>query len=198
VKPHNFRLHKNQALVVCYPRVLKNNQQEEHKKMFKNTRTVSAIFKDRSSAERAVSELRDKGFDKEISVVAKDGIEGEDAHKEESNSVVMGGDSVMDGAVSGGVLGGLAGLAIGASALVIPGIGPIIAAGPLAGVLSGATTGGLAGGLIDWGIPAQRSRHYEERVKQGDTLVSLRTYEDKIDEASQVLRQFGAQEVETH
>ncbi len=50
----------------------------------------------------------------------------------------------MEGTVTGGVLGGIAGLLAGAGALLIPGIGPIVAAGPFA-TTAGLVGGGLAG-----------------------------------------------------
>ena len=52
------------------------------------------------------------------------------------------------GAATGGVLGGAAGLVVGLMGLAIPGIGPIVAAGPLAAALAGAGVGAVAGGLI--------------------------------------------------
>ena len=48
-------------------------------------------------------------------------------------------------------------------ALLTPGVGPI-AAGPWL-LLTGVAGGGLVGSLVDFGIPEERGRHYEERVK---------------------------------
>ncbi|MBE3587761.1 MAG: hypothetical protein IMW93_04240 [Thermoanaerobacteraceae bacterium] len=160
-------------------------------------KTVLGTFSSRESAERAVAELRNKGFDRDISIVAKEGTVRTDRRNQYS-APTMGGDPVSDGTTTGGVLGGLAGLVAGAGALAIPGIGPIVAAGPIAGLLSGAATGGIAGGLIDWGIPAERGRYYEEKVKQGNILVSVRCDDNKANDAAMVLRQFGAQDVESH
>lgn len=156
-------------------------------------KTVLSTFPNRDAAEKAVAELRQKGFDKDISIVAKD-----DQNRENNQYPTMGTDSVSDGATTGGVLGGLAGLAMGAGALAIPGVGPLIAAGPIAGLLSGAATGGIAGGLVDYGIPQERSKYYEDKVKQGNILVSVRTDDNRINEAADTLRRFGAQDVETH
>jgi uncharacterized membrane protein len=108
-----------------------------------------------------------------------------------------GGDTTIEGITTGGALGGLAGLAAGAGALVIPGIGPLVALGPIAGLLSGAATGGLAGGLIDWGIPETEGRHYEEDVKQGKILVTVQGNEPHLNKAGDVLRQHGAHDVKT-
>ncbi|HHW42542.1 hypothetical protein GFC01_08750 [Desulfofundulus thermobenzoicus] len=160
-------------------------------------KTVLGTFSSRESAERAVAELRNKGFDRDISIVAKEDTVRTD-RRNQYNAPTMGGDPVSDGTTTGGVLGGLAGLVAGAGALAIPGIGPIVAAGPIAGLLSGAATGGIAGGLIDWGIPAERGRYYEEKVKQGNILVSVRCDDNKANDAATVLRQFGAQDVESH
>jgi uncharacterized membrane protein len=161
------------------------------------SKTVISTFNSRDSAERAVSDLRSKGFDKEVSIVAKDD-KGSVEHKKDYNAPTMGGDPLSDGATTGSVLGGIAGLVAGAGALAIPGIGPIVAAGPIAALLSGAATGGIAGGLIDWGIPAERSRYYEDRIKQGNVLVSVRTDDNRVNDAASVLRRYGSQDVEVH
>ncbi|MCR4419918.1 MAG: hypothetical protein QHH27_08080 [Clostridia bacterium] len=150
-------------------------------------KTVIGAFTSREAAEAAVHDLRGLGFSREISVVAK----GDQSDQE-------GGGSVAEGATTGGVLGGLAGLALGAGALAIPGLGPIIAAGPIAAALSGAATGGLAGSLIDWGIPEAEGRRYEEDVRQGKTLVSVRSDANRADQAATVLRRHGGENVRLH
>ncbi len=160
------------------------------------SKTVIGVFNSRSQAEHAVSQLRDKGFEKEISIIAKDDQKG--GGNRDGNSVMFGADSAAQGATTGGVVGGLAGLAIGAGALAIPGLGPIIAAGPIAGMLSGAATGGVAGGLIDWGIPEDRSKFYEDKIKAGDMVAAVKTDDDRVNMAADILRNNGAQDVETH
>lgn len=161
------------------------------------SKTVIATFNDRDSAERAVSDLRGKGFEKDISLLAKDKKTGKgDANKYNTN--FTGGDPVTDGVSTGGTIGGLIGLAAGAGALAIPGIGPLVAAGPIAGLLSGAATGGIAGGLTDYGIPAERGRFYEERIKRGDILVAVRCDDTKAEEASGILSRYGGKDVEIH
>jgi uncharacterized membrane protein len=77
-------------------------------------------------------------------------------------------------------------------------LGPIIAAGPIAGLLSGAATGGIAGGLVDWGIPEERGKYYEGKVKEGKIVAAVQAGDDKINSAADVLRANGAQDVETH
>lgn len=153
---------------------------------------VISTFSSRDAAEKAVGELRQKGFDQDISIIAKD------ENREKNQYTTMNNENITTGTATGGVLGGLAGLAVGAGALAIPGIGPLIAAGPIAGLLSGAATGGIAGGLVDYGIPQDRSKFYEEKVKQGSILATVQADDNKINEAADVLRKNGAQDVETH
>lgn len=160
------------------------------------SKTVIGTFESRDSAEKAINDLRSKGFEKNISVVAKDAKAEGDPDK--YNTRFTGGDPVTDGASTGGVIGGLVGLAAGAGALAIPGLGPLLAAGPIAGLLSGAATGGIAGGLADFGIPSERGRFFEERVRQGRVLVSLRCDDARAEEASGILRTYGGQDVEVH
>ncbi|MCG8402625.1 MAG: general stress protein [Firmicutes bacterium] len=156
-------------------------------------KTVLSTFSDRHQAERAVDELRRQGFEKEISLLAKD-----DENKGENQTTMGRGNSITGGTATGGAIGGLAGLAVGAGALAFPGIGPLIAAGPIAGLLSGAATGGIAGGLIDLGIPDDRSKFYEGKIKEGRILVSVQADDQKINEAADTLRSLGAQDVEVH
>lgn len=158
------------------------------------TKTVSGIFKQRGQAEKAVEALRAKGFHQEISIIAKE----DDNYKHiDQNSQMSGGDSVLDGLTTGGFIGGLAGLAVGAGALVIPGLGPLVAAGPIAGLLSGATTGGFAGGLIDYGIPEAEGQRMENELRQGSIVALVQTSENKVDEAASILRENGAIDVKS-
>ncbi|HBV97021.1 MAG: membrane protein [Peptococcaceae bacterium BICA1-7] len=160
------------------------------------SRTVISAFDSREGAEKAVNDLRGKGFEKDISILAKDDHSRENAKG--TDAPYSGGDSVANGVSTGGVAGGLIGLAAGAGALAIPGIGPLLAVGPIAGLLSGAATGGIAGGLADYGIPAERGRFYEDKIKQGSMLVTVKCDDNKAQEASGVLTQYGGQNVEIH
>lgn len=159
------------------------------------SKTVIGTFNDRANAEKAVGDLKGKGFDRDISILAKDDKGG---NTDKYSTRFTGGDPVSDGASTGGVVGGLLGLAAGAGALAIPGIGPLLAAGPIAGLLSGAATGGIVGGLADYGIPEDRAKFFQDRVKQGNVLVSVRCADTKAEEASGILNRYGGQDVEIH
>ncbi|HHV78911.1 MAG TPA: hypothetical protein GXX40_04780 [Firmicutes bacterium] len=166
-------------------------------------RTLIGVFDSRSHAERAVTELQKRGLTSdEISIVARDDRarreQGEGGQTTGLTGGVGGGQDLSEGTYTGGVLGGLAGLLAGVGALAIPGIGPIVAAGPIAATLTGAVGGGLAGGLIDWGIPEERGRYYEGKVKEGEILAIVKASREKVDDAADVFRRNGAHDVEVH
>lgn len=94
------------------------------------------------------------------------------------------------GGSAGGLAGGLFGLLAGMGILAIPSAGLFIAAGPIIAALSGAAVGaavgGISGALVGMGLPEEEALHYEERVKAGAALLSVRT-RDRLD-ASRVCR----------
>lgn len=152
-------------------------------------KAIVGIFRDLSSAEQAVAQLRNNGFStEEINIVSKD-----PAAKNYTED-----DSIMDGTMTGGAIGGVGGLLLSAGALTIPGLGPVIAAGPLAATIAGAIGGGITGGLIDWGIPSVKSEEYNKEVSSGNTLAVIKTPENKVAQAVQILTAYGAMNVETH
>lgn len=171
--------------------------------------TVIGVFNSREQAERAVRNMRDKGFtENEISIIAKKGQSGEGRGRGDQESAqelgregfggAGAGEDMTEGTAWGGTLGGIAGLLAGVGALAIPGVGPIVAAGPLAATLSGALAGGVAGGLIDLGIPEERGRFFEEEVKRGRILAVVEAAGERTGEAANILRANGASDVETH
>ena len=151
---------------------------------------IVGVFSAREQAERAAQQLRQEGFDREISIVVKDNNQ-----EQGENDTTMSNDSVVDGAT----MGALGGFALGAGALAVPGVGPLLAAGTLASALTGAAAGGLGGALIDLGIPEVESREYEGDVKSGKALITVECSDDnKARKASQVLQSNGAEKVREH
>lgn len=104
------------------------------------------------------------------------------------------------GAVTGGVVGGAAGLAASLMGLAIPGIGPIIAAGPIVATLSGAgvgaVAGGLIGGLTDMGVSKTDAEYYAESVRRGGALVTVRADDTRAERAAEIMREHGAIDIE--
>ncbi len=165
-------------------------------------KTVLGVFNDTMQAEKAADDLQRKGFSKnEISIVARESSSGGGDRRGRDSRFrddMEAGSDISGGITTGGTIGGVAGLLAGVGALAVPGIGPIVAAGPIAAALSGAVTGGIAGGLIDWGIPEDTGERYEQRVKEGKVVAMIRTDERKVSEAADIFRRHGAKEVETH
>lgn len=155
-------------------------------------KAVVGLFSDLKLAEQSVKQLRSNGFStEEINIISKD-------KHQSGQTTELTDDSIMDGTMTGGAIGGVGGLLLGAGALAIPGIGPIIAAGPIAATISGAISGGIAGGLIDWGIPSEKSEVYSNQISSGSTLAVIKTTEAKVAQAIQVLTTTGATNIETH
>jgi len=172
------------------------------------SKTVVAVFSKENAARQAIENLRQAGFDREISILARNNdARQEQVHEQRQRDRDFGMNfgavdpdtvDIGNGIGTGGALGGLAGLAAGAGALVIPGLGPLIAAGPIAGLLSGAATGGIAGGLLDLGIPEAEGRQYENDIRQGKIMVSVRTADNRADQANRILNENGADRVRIH
>jgi uncharacterized membrane protein len=156
-------------------------------------RTVIALFEQTEHARDAVKDLTDNGFESErISLVVNDSRteDRELEHAETSDDIV---NDVSAGAGIGAVLGGITGLVIGLGAFTVPGIGLLIAAGPLATTLAGlgvgAAAGGLVGALTNLGVREQEAEAYAEGVRRGGTLVMVETDEERSNLAVDILNQ---------
>src|SRR5581483_10350431 len=140
----------------------------------KNT-AAFGIFRDREGAENAVESLKEHGFrNTDISALFPENRGTKDFAIEKATKAPEG---ATTGAGSGAVVGGVLGWLAGIGALAIPGLGPLIAAGPivaaLAGVGAGGAVGALSGALIGMGIPEYEAKRYEGRVKEGGILLSV-------------------------
>jgi hypothetical protein len=160
--------------------------------------TVAAVFDDRDDAQDAIRELKEAGFrGDDIGLVARDRDEAAAAAGESGNRA---GEGAAAGAAAGAVLGGLGGFLVGLGALAIPVVGPVIAAGAfataLAGAAVGAGVGAIAGALVGMGIPKEEADWYEERVRGGAWLVTVRA-PGRYDEARRILRDEGGHDYET-
>ena len=89
---------------------------------------------------------------------------------------------------------------VGIGALAIPGIGPLIAAGPLLAAFSGAAAGGavggIAGALIGMGVPELEAKRYENRIAEGNILISVHAVDsDQVDRAKEVLKNANSEDI---
>jgi len=149
---------------------------------------VAAVFPTRDAAERAADALADLGADRgHISIVAR----GQDGQATTTGTGAAHGEHMVEparevgdsgaalttsdpgDAAKGATIGAVAGLAAGLLALTVPGIGLVLAMGPLAAAMAGgAVAGGVYGGLKDIGIEEKHARAYEERIKGGHVLLT--------------------------
>ena len=167
-------------------------------------KTVVGLMESPREAESVVRELTAScGCDRaDIGLMAR-GSEGDTGTTTRTSSEDSGnvGSGALKGAGTGAAIGGVLGLVAGAASLAIPGVGPIIAAGPIASALAGAGIGAVAGGLIgaltNIGVPEEEAHYYAEGVKRGGTLITLHARDDQMANcAAQVMRQHGAVDIE--
>lgn len=159
-------------------------------------KTVIGLFDSLHDAQRVVQELVDSGFQNEdISLILREGDQYITERGDERTS------GAAMGAGAGAAVGGMGGLLVGLSALAIPGVGPVIAAGPLATTLAGAALGAAAGGILgaltDLGVPEEEAHYYAEGVRRGGALVSVETDDYMANRAAEIMGHYGAVDLDT-
>jgi len=138
-------------------------------------KAVFGIYASADQAERAVDRLIEDGFPSgDVSVLMPDTRSTREfAHHKDTKAP----EGTAAGVTAGGVVGGALGVLAGLGTLAIPGLGPLLAAGPivagLAGLGAGGAVGGLIGALVGMGIPEYEARRYEGHVKDGGILLSV-------------------------
>jgi hypothetical protein len=159
---------------------------------------VFGIYASRAAAEKAADALLSAGFRQaDISVLMAD-VQSTREFAHEKNTKAP--EGATTGAVAGGAIGGTLGVLAGIGAIAIPGVGPLIAAGPimalLAGVGAGGAVGTLVGALVGMGIPEYEAKRYEGRVKNGGILISVHCDNSEwVDKAKHILKGTGAEDI---
>lgn len=159
---------------------------------------VFGIYSTRSAAENAADAIVKSGFaTSDISVLLPENLGSKPIATEKATKAPEG---ATTGGGTGAVLGGALGLLAGIGALAIPGVGPLIAAGPimaaLAGMGVGGAIGGITGALIGMGIPEYEAKRYEGRIQKGGILLSVHcTSSDEVKRAKEVLERTGGEDV---
>ena len=161
-------------------------------------KAVFCTAKDRVQAETIVANLKDTGFsNNDISVLFPDKTGTRDfAHEQHTKAPEGATAGAGTGAAVGGTLGWLAGI----GALAIPGVGPLIAAGPIMAALTGAavggTVGGVSGALIGMGIPEIEAKRYEGKIRDGNVLISVHADDsDERSRAKDIFKTAGADDI---
>lgn len=163
-------------------------------------KSVFCIAVSRDQAETIVDRLRAEGFTStDISALFPDtGSTRDFAHEKNTKAP----EGAAAGAGTGGVVGGTLGWLAGIGAITIPGIGPLLAAGPIVAALSGAAVGaaagGVAGALVGMGIPEYEAKRYEGKVKNGNILISVHADDsDEVHRAKKIFEEQHAQDIAT-
>jgi hypothetical protein len=149
------------------------------------------VFNDRYQAELAVDELHQSGFPREEIGFA---LRGSDVDQGGTLTDAVGAhdaQGAVSGAVTGGVVGGLLGAA---AALILPGVGPVIAYGVLATALgyagAGAAVGGILGAMAGAGLTEEEAEFYQQQFDAGRAIVTVHAA-DREALASQIIHHHG-------
>jgi hypothetical protein len=172
-------------------------------------KTIVGLYDDLNDARNAVQELAQAGVRRDdINLVAHASAEEYSRYfdtegRYRSDGVDVDSSSASGAAAGAGVgaiIGALGGLVLGLSLIPIPGIGPIVAAGPLASALTGAGVGAVVGGLIGAltgiGVPEEHAGYYAEGVRRGGSLVIVKTDATMLDNISTILNRHNPVDVE--
>ncbi|HEY2466501.1 MAG TPA: general stress protein [Terracidiphilus sp.] len=163
--------------------------------------SVVAVFSKHSTAENAIKQLKDDGFDvKKLAVIGRDYQSEED---------VVGfyntGDRMKYWGRWGAFWGGLWGLLLGAAFLIVPGVGPVVAAGSIVASIISALEGAivvgglsaLGAGLYSLGIPKNSVVTYEMSIKAGKFVLVAHGTAAEVAKARDLLKTSGAEQIDS-
>src|ERR1043165_9966000 len=163
----------------------------------KNT-AVFGLYRDEAQLNDGVDALRAAGYrNTDISVLFPDNKGTKDFAHEKNTKAPEG---ATTGGLAGGIAGGVLGWLTGIGALAIPGLGPLVAAGPIVAALAGAgavgTLGGIVGALVGMGIPEYEAKRYEGRIREGGILLSVHCDNaDWVKRAKEILARTGGEDI---
>jgi len=166
--------------------------------------TLVALYRNFADAQHAVDDLLNSGIDRNMISLVANNATGEYtdyvSDVDDDDDAVTADQGAAFGAASGGIIGALAGL----GALAIPGIGPVIAAGPLiaaltggaVGALAGAPTGGLVAGLVKTHhITDTDAEVYAEGVRRGENLLTVQVEEPLVARTRDILNKYSPTDI---
>lgn len=158
--------------------------------------TVVGLMENAAEAQQVVEELMAAGIDRGKIGMMASGAEGGLPNEAPPDDSVVG-EGVLKGAGTGAVFGGLTGLLAGLAGLAIPGVGPVIAAGPIATALAGGGIGAVAGGAISAlthaGVPEEEMQFYTEGLRRGGVLVTVYAEDaDMAERSAEIMRRHYA------
>jgi hypothetical protein len=142
--------------------------------MAKNT-SVMGIYPDRTTVSDAINVLHKGGYRAtDISVLSSDNQGSKDFGHEKHTRALQG---AAAGAAAVAVVGAALAWFISTQTAAIPGLGPLVAAGPVLAALAGAGAGGalgwIAGLLLGLGLTDYVAKRYAGRIRRGGILLSV-------------------------
>jgi hypothetical protein len=170
--------------------------------------SVVGIFDNRHEALRAAADLRAAGIDPERVNVLVPGDAGDPAAAASvpTSDTEQAGLGKAIGGVVGGVAGATAGMGLGGAlaTLLVPGVGPVAAAGLAAaalfgagGVLGGAAAGGALEKKMSHGLPKDELYVYEDALRKGHSVVFVLPETDEESKAARArLSSDGAESID--
>jgi hypothetical protein len=164
-------------------------------------KTVAGLMENIDDARNAVHELVQSGIDRDdIGFMANQRHAIPDASELNESEGSRAASGALAGAGSGAAVGGIAGFALALAPLAIPGIGPILAAGPIAAALAGAGLGAVAGGVMGLGrlgLPEEQAHYLAEGVRRGGIVVTVAADTGVLaDMAVAVMKRHGAVDID--
>lgn len=158
-----------------------------------NNESVIAVYDKFADAAQAVRLLDISGFPHDqVSLVTS----AADDHL--PNPTIQAGDESENQAAAGAAVGGLLGMLVAAPLLAIPGIGPLLLAGPLAAGMTGALVGGFLGSMSGWGIHSDHIAEYQRLVRSGKVLVMAHGDPSEVARAELTLRDTKPAQLHLH
>lgn len=159
------------------------------------SKTVVGYFEDLDKADKLVQDLKALGLSGDkINLAAHNPQGGKSPAFKEIDQ------GRPDSARAGAILGGAAGFLAGILALSVPGVGPVIVAGPLfAGLLgsaAGAAGGAIAGALKQNGVPDEEAEQYSQGIKSGGAVVLASVDDDQVEAVTRVMQEDGAVDID--
>ena len=152
---------------------------------------MTALYDTHEQAEEAIKKLQQHGYDlRQLSIVGRD-------YQSEENVVgyYNTGDRMMKWGGNGAFWGSIWGMLMGSAFILIPGVGPLLLAGPLVGMLVGALEGAIVVGgvsalsaaLVSVGVPHNSVLEYETEIKVGKYMLLAHGTAAEVAQAREIL-----------
>jgi len=161
-------------------------------------KAIAGFFRTRSEGEKAREAHHQAGYTDEVIGFLAGDIRG---HETPAIGPALHDEGSSEEAGTDAFVGGVIGLAAGLFAVLLPGFGWLVAAGPLVGAFGGMTAGVAVGGIYgilkDLTISDEEAEFYAEGVKRGGALITVHgVSEDREKAARKIMDENGAIAVE--